>query len=123
MESQELILIGVLFLAIIGLTLFVKWISKKEEAKRPEKEVELAKIREEQEKTKWGTLNAQMVCPHCQTKGYVKTTSVSLKKGISGGKATAALLTGGLTMLATGLSRKEEATQAHCENCNNTWIF
>jgi transcription elongation factor Elf1 len=123
MEFQGLILIGVLFLIVAGFGFFINWISKREESKRPEKEAELAKIRTEQELTKWGTLNTQMICPHCQTKGFIRTTLVSLKKGVSGGKATAALLTGGLTMLATGLSRKEKATQAHCENCNNTWIF
>ena len=45
------------------------------------------------------------------------------KVGISGGKATAALLTAGISTLATGLSRKEKLTQAHCENCDSTWNF
>jgi DNA-directed RNA polymerase subunit RPC12/RpoP len=75
------------------------------------------------QKNKYGELNPQVVCPHCQTKGMVKTKLVKSKKGISGGKATAAVLTGGASVLATGLSRKEKETQAHCENCNNTWIF
>lgn len=71
----------------------------------------------------WGELNSQMVCPHCQTKGMVRIKSVSNKKGISGGKATAAILTGGWSILGTGLSRKEKGTQAHCDNCKNTWAF
>lgn len=64
-----------------------------------------------------------MVCPHCQSKGTVRTKQVKQKKGISGGKATAAVLTGGLSVLATGLSRKEKATEAHCTRCGNTWYF
>jgi hypothetical protein len=46
-----------------------------------------------------------------------------LKKGISGGKATGALLTGGVSILASGLSRKEKVTEARCANCRQTWHF
>jgi len=88
---------------------------------------ELSKYRKEQAErqkmTTYGTIKPQMICPHCQTKGSVRTKPVTKKTGISGGKATAALLTGGMSMLATGLSRKEGMTQAHCEKCNNTWTF
>lgn len=73
--------------------------------------------------SKHGPLNPQLICPHCQTKGTVRTKSVKKKAGISGGKATAALMTGGLSMFATGLSRKETLTEAHCETCNSTWLF
>ena len=45
------------------------------------------------------------------------------KKGISGGKVMGARLTGNLSLLVTGLSRKEQATQAHCDHCNSTWDF
>ena len=71
----------------------------------------------------YGPLQREIVCPHCQTKGNVHTKSVKQKKGVSGGKATAAPLTGGISMLATGLSRKKANTQAHCSNCNITWYF
>ena len=67
--------------------------------------------------------SAAMVCPHCQSKGTIRTKQVKQKKGVSGGKATAAVLTGGLSILATGLSRKESATQARCSKCGNTWYF
>jgi hypothetical protein len=69
----------------------------------------------------WGTHNPILVCPHCQTKGFVHTKPVNRKAGISGGKATGAILTGGVSLLATGLSRSETATQVHCINCNMTW--
>jgi transcription elongation factor Elf1 len=62
-----------------------------------------------------------MVCPHCQTRGHVRTTQTKVKKGISGGKATGAVLTAGLSVLATGLSRKEKVTKATCGNCNSSW--
>jgi len=72
---------------------------------------------------KWGKHNSAMICPHCQTKGNIYTKSVKRKKGISGAKATGAVLTLGVSMLATGLSRKENLTQAHCSNCDSTWDF
>ncbi|MEI8285395.1 MAG: hypothetical protein WCG52_10445 [bacterium] len=77
-------------------------------------EAEQQRIRDQQ---------AQIVCPHCQTRGHVTACHVKLKKGISGSKATAALLTGGLSMLGTGLSRKEIATQAECSNCGSVWYY
>jgi hypothetical protein len=67
--------------------------------------------------------SSAMVCPHCQIKGKVITSKVKVKIGISGGKATAAVLTGGVSLLATGLSRKEDMTEAYCSNCQNTWHF
>ncbi len=70
-----------------------------------------------------GALNPAMICPHCQTKGSVRTRAVRAKAGVSGGKATMALLTGGLSLLATGLSRTETMTQAHCTCCGNNWKF
>ena len=64
---------------------------------------------------------AQLVCPHCQTRGSVRSVVVTRKKGVSGGKATGALLTGGTSMLLTGLSRKEPAQQLTCGNCGISW--
>lgn len=66
---------------------------------------------------------ARIVCPHCQTKGFVTTKKVNVRKGIHGGKATAALLTGGVSMIGTGLSQHDEMTQANCSNCGSTWRF
>lgn len=71
----------------------------------------------------FGPFNHQMICPHCNTTGQIRTKPIEQKKGVSGGKATAAILTGGVSLLATGLSRKEKNTQAHCMNCSNTWFF
>lgn len=71
----------------------------------------------------WGPRNPQLVCPHCQTRGEVRIKSKKVKKGVSGGKATAALITLGTSVLVTGLSRKEGVTQAYCEKCGSTWRF
>lgn len=64
-----------------------------------------------------------LVCPHCQTRGSVNTKTVKRKKGISGAKATGLLLTAGLSLFVTGLSRKEWETEAHCHACGATWHF
>ena len=71
----------------------------------------------------FGRLRPQVICPHCLTRGTVRLRSATKKAGISGGKATVAVLTGGVSLLATGLSRKESFSSAHCDFCNSTWPF
>jgi hypothetical protein len=71
----------------------------------------------------YGQVNTQMVCPHCQTRGMVRTKRITQKKGISGSKATAAVLTAGVSILATGLARKEGMTEARCDKCSSVWHF
>jgi hypothetical protein len=68
------------------------------------------------------TGDAAIICPHCQTQGAVTSRLVKQKKGVSGAKATGAVLTLGWSMLATGLSRKEQATELRCGNCRMRWI-
>jgi uncharacterized Zn finger protein (UPF0148 family) len=67
--------------------------------------------------------SSQIICPHCQTRGKVKTKQVKRKQGISGAKATGAVLTLGLSTLGTGLSRKQKMTEAKCSNCGSVWTF
>jgi len=67
--------------------------------------------------------NQKMVCPHCQVKGKCITTQVKRKKGISGGKVVGGILTGGISLLATGLSRKHKLTHVRCTNCGAQWDF
>jgi queuine/archaeosine tRNA-ribosyltransferase len=81
------------------------------------------KLKNFQIKLEYGPINEAMICPHCQTKGNVRTKAVERKDGISGGKAAAAILLSPLTLLATGLSRMKKATQAYCDNCKSTWDF
>lgn len=63
----------------------------------------------------------QIVCPHCGVRGHVVASTQKIKQGISGGKATAAIATGGYSLLATGLSRKVDVTKLHCRNCAISW--
>lgn len=67
------------------------------------------------------SLRTEVVCPHCGKMGCVATMRSKQKKGISGGKATGALLTAGLSVLVTGLSRKESVSEAMCKNCGVRW--
>jgi|SRR5947209_8957298 len=89
------------------------------EAKRERAKQAQARMRDIQQ----GQVSTAMICPHCQARGTVRTKRVTQKKGVSGGKATAAVLTGGVSLLATGLSRKEAMTEAHCDKCGSTWHF
>ena len=84
---------------------------------------EVGKTNQQRSCDEHGPVGKELICPHCQAQGHVHTKSVQQKKGISGGKATAALLTGGVSMLATGLSRNEQATEAYCGNCKSKWTF
>lgn len=43
----------------------------------------------------YGSINAAMMCPHCQAKGQIRTKNITQKKGISGGKVVASVFTGG----------------------------
>jgi len=110
-----------MLLLAVALGLGIAWIQS--EAGKPRTPEEAAARGEALRTAQWGPKNTAMICPHCQTRGSVRVKSVTRKKGISGGKATAALLTSGVSMLATGLSRKEGATRAHCENCSQEWDF
>jgi hypothetical protein len=66
--------------------------------------------------------SVQLTCPHCKSVGTVSQKMKKQKQGISGGKATAAVMTGGLSLFATGLSRKNKVTEMHCSACKVTWL-
>jgi hypothetical protein len=51
------------------------------------------------------------------------TEQVRVKRGISGGKATGVVLTAGVSLLATGLSRKQTVLRATCSKCRVTWLI
>ena len=69
------------------------------------------------------TLNHDVVCPHCRRKGQVRVKELILNKGISVAKAIAAIITAGVSLISTGIMRKEQETHAHCGYCNSVWIF
>ena len=116
---------AVLFLLFIGIVAWAQSAHQKKIAAMPswQREAYLKQQREASARATYGPKNAAMHCPHCQVAGNVHTKQLTQKKGVSGAKATGAILTGGVSLLATGLSRKEQNTQAHCTNCNNTWVF
>ncbi|MCE5268427.1 MAG: hypothetical protein LLG00_11125 [Planctomycetaceae bacterium] len=104
------------FLAAVYLATVLRgWLDPQWAAEIDRKQAEVKRAKAERD--------AKLFCPHCQKFGHVTTDATTVKKGISGGKATAALLTGGVTMLATGLSQENTMTQATCANCGSTWLF
>jgi hypothetical protein len=112
-----------LIIVVVAILLAVQQQKKLSAMSPEERAAYAARQRQASASLQWGPSNANMICPHCQKSGHVHTKGIEVKKGISGGKATAAVLTGGVSLLATGLSRKEAATQAHCDNCGSTWQF
>lgn len=114
-----------LIVIVVALALVGAYVEhKKVSAMDPEdRRIYVAQKQEAATAVAHGPVNPRMVCPHCQQRGCVRTKPVDRKRGVSGGKATAALLTGGVSMLATGLSRKEHVTRAQCTRCGNGWDF
>lgn len=68
-------------------------------------------------------IKQEMISPHWGQKSCVRAGLAKRTVGISGGKVTTALLTGGLSILGTGLSQKEWVTKAECDNCGCSWVF
>lgn len=100
---------------LAGIGLFIWGMAKLEPTPEEKREAKAARRVEAQRQ------RSALVCPHCDTAGQVFPSAVVRKQGISGGKATGALFTGGASMLVTGLSRKQRATEMRCGNCGTTW--
>jgi hypothetical protein len=60
-------------------------------------------------------------CPHCQGIGTVIVEKVKKKKGVSPGKVAGALFTGGISLVGTGLAKKEVVNQLTCTACGISW--
>ena len=86
-----------------------------------EKKEELRK--ELLEMSKHGKLFPEVVCTFCQTKGKVRVKKGERKEGLSGGKVAGGMLTGGASILVTGIHRKQEIQNATCGNCRQTWSW
>ena len=69
-----------------------------------------------------GNIKSKIVCPYCNALGCVGLKKVERKSGLHGGKATVGLFTGGLSLLATGLSRKMPSLEYKCYSCGAKWI-
>lgn len=120
---MSFVIFFVVFIILVGVVMAI--IESAADSKRtPAERIRVRQQRKEAlDRHTYGAINPALVCPHCTIAGKTRVKPVAQKKGISGGKATGAILTGGVSLLATGLSRKEKNTQAHCDNCNSTWII
>lgn len=110
----------IVYLFIFGLVIMILYAAiagPKDVEKMTDQEIE------KQLQSEYGILNQFLICPHCQSKGTVRTKTVRRKKGVSGAKLTGAVFTMGASLFVTGFSRKENATQAFCENCESMWDF
>jgi len=95
----------------------------------PEEQAEYDKRQEEVQKqtdkqvyeARYGVLNDKIKCNYCENVGSVRFRRVQTKKGFSTGKATAAVLTAGISVIATGLAKKGGASKLYCENCKMEW--
>lgn len=112
-----------LLLFILIVRKFVIYIGKTPEQRAADRAAKIRMRANEIARKRWGEINAAMVCPHCQTKGRVRTQMVIKEKGISGSKAAAGIFTGGISLVFTGLSNEVGMTQCHCDSCGNTWEF
>ena len=61
-----------------------------------------------------GSSNA---CPHCGSQGTLEAQGEVESKGLSGAKVAGALATGGLSLFATGLRKKQKTEIFRCSEC------
>lgn len=117
--------VAIILVAVVVLAIVAAAAEKRKVAAMPhaERQIYLEKQQASALTLQHGQINLALICPHCQEKGRVRTKLVKRKMGVSGGKATAAILTSGVSMLATGLSRKEQSTEAYCGNCASKWAI
>lgn len=59
---------------------------------------------------RYGLVNENLICPHCQTKGQVRTKSV---EEITKTKV--------VPIIGNNIKSRRGVTQAHCDNCKITW--
>jgi len=58
----------------------------------------------------YGLPNANLVCPHCQTKGSVRSKS-----------AEEVTSTRVVPIIGNNIKARKKVTQMHCDNCDTTW--
>ena len=62
----------------------------------------------------FGQINANLICPHCQTKGTVHVKKVPRV-------ATSTGTVGGILKANTKSTVTSVVTQHHCDQCSSTW--
>lgn len=65
--------------------------------------------------------DSQIVCPHCQERGHVRSQAIRRNQRLSLKKAGGAVATLGMSAPLTGLSKKQAVTQMSCTNCGVSW--
>ncbi len=71
----------------------------------------------------YGQINSQMVCPHCQTIGTVRTKAIAQNDELNAREAIIAVASEGLSLFLPKSPQQEKTTQSHCDKCGNTWTF
>ena len=79
-----------------------------------EREKVAAMSPEDQSNYIFGSINANLICPHCQTKSAVHVKRVS-RVATSTGKV------GGILKADTKSTVTTVVTQHHCDQCSSTW--
>jgi hypothetical protein len=70
-----------------------------------------AKITEEyRHKSQYGDTNPNLVCPHCQTKGQVRSKA---SEEVTSTKV--------VPVVGNTIKARKKVTQMHCDNCGTTW--
>jgi hypothetical protein len=71
-----------------------------------------------------GPINDKLTCPRCGQAGGVRQRDVRVKAAVSGGRATAARLIGGLSLALPGMgrSRKRQTAARACDKCGSKWL-
>ncbi len=130
MAAVGLVIAGVLVVGFIAL-----WVSVTLEDRRNTKDMTEAQKRvyREHQKAKGEEMKAalrarrdggqaQIVCPHCQTRGGVTARATRRNTRLGVRKTGAAILTlGASAPLTGGISKKQSITEMRCSNCGMSW--
>ena len=79
-------------------------------AKSIDAKVSLEIMKSMRDSDRFGAIKSQLVCPHCQTKGKVRS---KLTEDISRTKV--------VPIIGNTIKSKKGVTQMHCDNCSTTW--
>lgn len=61
-----------------------------------------------------GKINPELICPHCQNKGFVYSKEYSFNKTVKG-------KVGGILKTDIKINQNESGTMRFCKNCESRW--
>lgn len=76
----------------------------------------------DQDRQRKGVVRPALICPHCRTAGRVVVGIDQRKAGVSAGKVAGALVTSGVSLAATGVSRRQRVQTCRCGACGMSWV-